>query len=202
MNFRFTIGRKILLGFGALIFFVLIAFSLTLYTIRQGREINDKIANLNEPSINALQEMKLLITNSETLIDNWISTSGSSEDKPKLKILISDGYQAKKDSIQKYYGAWSDSAHKLADSIFYYCNELWLMHRSVMEQLSDVSSYNDPSILFPIQDMITGKDGEIKQHTALINNRLDKLIMMQYQAAQSDRAKMLASFKTLSLVVK
>ena len=30
MKFRFTIGRKILLGFGALIFLVLLAFSLTL----------------------------------------------------------------------------------------------------------------------------------------------------------------------------
>ena len=81
MKFRFTIGRKILLGFGILIFMVAVAFTLTLFTLTRSREINDKIARIYTPSIIALQEMKLLITNSQLLITNWINVPGASSDK-------------------------------------------------------------------------------------------------------------------------
>lgn len=201
MNFRFTIGRKILLGFGLLIFLVAIAFSLTLLTIFRSREINDKIARTYTPSIIALQEMKLLVNNSELLITKWVNVPGSSEDKPKLKLLISDDYAAKRDTIKKLYAGWTPENRKLADSIFIYCDQLWLMHGTVMEDLSTVTNYNDPSFFLPSQSMILDNDGAIRVRTKIIKSKLDELIALQYTEADNKRKEMLESFQTLQFVV-
>ncbi len=201
MKFRFTIGRKILLGFGILIFLVLLAFSLTLVTIRQSRQINDKIAKLYTPSVDALQEMRLLITNSRTLINNWINIPGASEDKPRLANLIKVDYPAQRAKIKALSGGWSASDRILADSIFYECDALWILHKDVMEQMADIPSYNDPSIKLPIQSMVLDNDGEIRVQTKNILNRLDLLIDHQYSAAKAKREEMLESFQTLQFVV-
>ncbi|MBI3511483.1 MAG: SpoIIE family protein phosphatase [Bacteroidetes bacterium] len=201
MKFRFSIGRKILLGFGVLIFLVLIAFLLTLITIFRSREINDKIAKTYTPSIIALQEMKLLITNSELLVTNWINVPGSSEDKPKLKLLITDDYSEKRSNITKLYSGWTPDNKKNADSIFIYCDQLWLMVRNVMDDLSSVPRYNDPSFFLPNQSMVLDNDGAIRVRIKIIKGKLDGLIKSQYAAADDKRQEMLESFQTLQLVV-
>src|SRR3989344_2979717 len=97
MNFRFSIGAKILLGFGVLIILVTVAFFLTLFTIRESREINDTIAKLYTPSVDALQEMRLVITRSKTYMTTWVNVPGPSEDKVKVKKLIQKEYPDVKD---------------------------------------------------------------------------------------------------------
>ncbi|HEU4717685.1 MAG TPA: hypothetical protein VFU15_07620, partial [Bacteroidia bacterium] len=201
MKFRFSIGRKILLGFAALILLVLIAFSLTLRTIRQSREINDTIAKLYTPSVDSLQEMRLLITNSKALINNWISVPGPSDDKPKLKILLDQEYPQLKKRITHLSLGWSDTDRVLVDSIFVDCEALWVMHRNVMNNLSDVKSYNDPGIMFDVQSSVLDNDGVIVVQTKHILARLDKLKGLVNIAAAQKRDEMLASFQRLQFVV-
>jgi serine phosphatase RsbU (regulator of sigma subunit)/HAMP domain-containing protein len=204
MKFRFTIGRKILLGFGVLIFLVAIAFSLTLVTIFQSRAINQKIERLYTPSVDALQETRMLIANSKTLINNWINVPGASIDKSRLKLLIDQDYpkqEKKLKDIMNQPDGWSVKDKQKADSIFIECNALWLLHKDVMDQLSDISYYNDPSIKLPIQSMVLDEDGEIVVQTRNILDRLDQLIDSQYSAAQAKRKEMLESFQTLQFVV-
>lgn len=201
MNFRFTIGRKILLGFGALIFLVAIAFTLTLFTIFQSRQINDKIANLYTPSVEALNDMQLLITNSKTMINNWINVPGASEDKPALKLLIEDGYPAVRKHIETLSSQWAPEDQKQADSIFYECDALWIMHKDVMSQLNDIESYNDPLTFFDAKSRVLDNDGVILVQTKKILKKLDELKNRQNAAAKAKREEMLESFRTLQFVV-
>jgi serine phosphatase RsbU (regulator of sigma subunit)/HAMP domain-containing protein len=204
MKFRYTIGRKILLGFGLLIFLVTIAFLLTLITIFRGREINNKIERLYTPSVDALQEMRLLITNSKTLVNNWINIPGASEDKPRLKLLIEEEYPVLRGKIKALANqpdGWSADDKKLSDSILIECESLWIMHKDVMDQLSSIDDYNDPTMKFLVQSTVLDNDGAIRVQTKQILNRLDQLILRQYSAAQSARIEMLESFRTLQFVV-
>ncbi|MEK6616639.1 MAG: histidine kinase, partial [Bacteroidota bacterium] len=85
MAFRFTIGRKIATGFGTLIFLTFVAFGLTLITLTKSRQINDKITTLYTPSVNALQELNILVIRSKMLISNWVNIQQEDhEDKEKL----------------------------------------------------------------------------------------------------------------------
>jgi serine phosphatase RsbU (regulator of sigma subunit) len=202
MNFRFTIGRKILLGFGALIFLVLLAFSLTLVTIRQGREINDKIANLYTPSVDRLQEMRLMITRSKMLLTNWVKIEKEeSQDKKKLKNLINVEYPKIKKEIQTLSTGWEQKDSELIKYIFGSCDSLWLMHHEVMNELSTFEDYKDATKVFVIEPRVLDEDGDITVRTRDISDLLDNLIRRQYDAAAAKREEMLQSFKTLSFVV-
>ena len=201
MGFRFTIGRKILVGFGVLIFLVLLAFSLTLITIRKSREINDKITNLYNPSVSALQDMYVLVLQSNTLINNWINTPASSSDKPKLKFLIKFDYPSQRRIIDTLSKGWSQADRQLCDSIFNDCDRLWVLDREVMVNLDNVDGYNDASIFLLCQSDVLDNDGVIKVKINTILNNLNNLIGIQNEAAQKKRNEMLASFKTLSMAV-
>jgi serine phosphatase RsbU (regulator of sigma subunit)/HAMP domain-containing protein len=201
MNFRFSIGRKILLGFGVLIFLVAVAFTLTLITIFQSRDVNDKIANLYTPSIEQLNEAQLLITNSKTMINNWINVPGASEDKPALKILIVEKYPALEKRIHELAPGWSKQDHQLADSIFEDCGVLWVMHNDVMDQLNNIESYNDPTIFFDVKSRVLDNDGVILVQTKKILKRLEELKDHQNAEANAKREEMLESFQTLQFVV-
>jgi serine phosphatase RsbU (regulator of sigma subunit) len=201
MKMRFNIGYKILLGFGVLIILMLLAFSLTLSTIKQSREVNDKIANLYTPSVDALQEMRLMISRSKMLITNWVLVQGSSADKPKLKKLIEKEFPVIKSKITPLEAEWSVSEKSLADSIFTDCDGLWILHRDVMQQLNSFETYDDPSVVFVVQSMILDEDGEIAAQTRDISDKLDRLIERQYTAATAARDEMLNSFQQLQNVV-
>ena len=201
MKFRFTIGRKILLGFGALIFLVLLAFSLTLVTIRKSGEINDKIANLYTPSVDKLQEMRLMITRSKMYLTNWVNIQTSSQDKDKLKRLIDEEYPNMKKDIQTLSKGWSQKDSALIKYIFISCDSLWIMHHQVMNDLNSFDSYDDPSIVFLTKPRVLDEDGDITVQTRNISDLLDHLIRRQYDAASAKRTEMLESFQTLSFVV-
>jgi serine phosphatase RsbU (regulator of sigma subunit)/HAMP domain-containing protein len=201
MNFRFTIGRKIILGFSVLIFLTLLAFALTLFTIRQSREINDKIARLYTPSIDALQDSRLLITRSKLLVSNWVNIQGQSDDKTRLRTLIDSSYLELKNRFTTLTPQWEKKDRNEMDSIFSECEALWLMHRQVIDQLGKFDNYEDPNIFFPMRSMVLDEDGEITVQTRVISERLDRLINAQYKAAGATRTKMLKSFEQLQIVV-
>lgn len=201
MNFRFSIGAKILLGFGVLIVLVLVAFSLTLATIRESREINDKIAKLYTPSVDALQEMRLVITRSKTYMTTWVNVPGPSEDKVKVVNLIKTEYPEVKNGITALSQGWSANDRELIGFIFAKCDSLWMMDNQVMSDLGAFESYDDPSIVFLTRPRVLDEDGDITMATRAISDLLDNLIQRQYDAASGKRTEMLAAFQQLQIVV-
>lgn len=201
MNFRFSIGAKILLGFGVLIILVTVAFFLTLFTIRQSREINDKIAKLYTPSVDALQEMRLVITRSKMYMTTWVNVPGPSEDKTKVLFLINTEYPKVKERISDLSKGWSTNDSALAAYIFLKCDTLWMMDNQVMQDLGAFESYDDPSIVFLARPRVLDEDGDITMATRAISDLLDNLIKRQYDAAAEKRTEMLDSFQQLQVVV-
>jgi serine phosphatase RsbU (regulator of sigma subunit)/HAMP domain-containing protein len=201
MNFRFSIGAKILLGFGVLILLVTIAFFLTLFTIRESREINDTIAKLYTPSVDALQEMRLVITRSKTYMTTWVNVPGPSEDKVKVKNLIGTEYPDVRNRINTLSEGWNVNDRELIKYIFLKCDTLWMMDNQVMDDLGSFESYDDPSIVFMARPRVLDEDGDITDATRQISDLLDNLIQKQYDAASTKRMEMLDSFRQLQIVV-
>lgn len=201
MKVRFSIGAKILLGFSVLILLVAIAFTLTLVTIRESREINAKIANLYTPSVDSLQEMRLVITRSKTYMTTWVNVPGPSEDKVKVKRLIEQEYPAVKNGILKLSEGWSDNDRQMINFIFAKCDSLWMMDNEVMFDLGTLEAYNDPMIVFLSRPRVLDEDGDITMATRAISDLLDNLIQRQYDAAAEKRTEMLEAFRQLQIVV-
>lgn len=201
MKFRFTIGRKIGLGFGVLIFLTLVAFILTIFTLKEAKDKNDKITQIYSPSVSALEELNLLVVRSKMLISNWVNTPKDSEDKAKLKNLIFDEYPSLKERVNKLAVHWSQDEKNSIASIFSLIDRLLNNHVSIMGQLKTFQDYQDPSILFLVKPTVEDQDGEINQETRIILNELSILIDHQQENAAEKSNEMLASFKRLETVV-
>ncbi|MFI5163752.1 MAG: SpoIIE family protein phosphatase [Bacteroidia bacterium] len=201
MAFRLTVGRKIGLGFGSLIFLTFIAFGLTLITLTKSREINDKITNLYTPSVSALQELNILVVRSKMLIANWINVHIESEDKDKLKKLIKEEYPELKKRVNELATEWNKDDKESITSIFTLLDGLVADHEFIMKQLNSFDSYEDVGLFFEVKNMVEDADGEVNDKTRHVLNNLSDLIVQQQAQSKQKNKEMLDSFSLLQEVV-
>jgi len=210
MKFRFSIGRKISLGFAILIILTLIGFGATLLTLKTSSNINREITQLYTPSVGALRELSLMVVRSKMLIENWLHTPKDSEDKGKLKKLLQGEYPELKDHIlnlaynktkEVNLPEWNDSAKAEIMAILSLSEKLWDAQRDVMSQLNSFDSYQDAMLTMTNQNEVEDVDGSINVETRLILTKLDALIARQQKSATDKSEEMRYSFQNLQTVV-
>ncbi|HET7818233.1 MAG TPA: SpoIIE family protein phosphatase, partial [Bacteroidia bacterium] len=201
MAFRFTIERKILLGFGSLIVLTFIAFGLTLITLTESKRINDKITNLYTPSVGVLEELNLLVIRSKMYISSWVNAPIESEDKEKLKLLIKKEYPELKERINILANEWSNEDKEIIKTIFSLFDDLTTAHQYIMGQLSTFESYREPVVFFEVKNMVEDADGKVNEKTRKILNNLTALINHQHKQAIQKNKEMLDSFELLQKIV-
>lgn len=198
MAFRFTIAKKIGTGFGVLLFFLVIVFYTTYTTLNASIDINDKITDVNNPSVASLEELKLMTVRSKMLIFNWayIPSQSTHPDKQKLIRLIERKYPYLIKKVKKLSINWDKADQDRIKVVFEKLAELFEMHREVMTLLPDFESYDDPTSVFPAKFYI-GDDGEIFIKTSEILFELDDLISNQKFHTGSATEVMQSSFNDL-----
>lgn len=202
MAFRFTIGKKIGAGFGALIFFMIIVFYTTYTTLNSSIEINDNISEINNPSLASLEELKLLTIRSKMLIFIWADTKLTDHpDKDKLKLLIGHSYPKLKSKIATLSVNWSKKDINKVKNVFNDIHELFEIHQEVMATLPDFDSYDNTQNLF-MADFHVGDNGDIHLKTSEILFQLDNLINSQKFQTLGKTSKMQHSFNSLKSLAK
>ena len=91
MSFRFTIGKRIGLGFGLLILFIFIIISFIYFAVtssnesfKSSEEISKKISEVYEPSIKSVGELKENVRKSKNLIKLWATIPSKENSKEKV----------------------------------------------------------------------------------------------------------------------
>lgn len=188
MNFRFTIGRKIGTGFGVLIFFIVVVFSVTINTVNNGnktfersRTLNDKITNLYDPSIKKLTTLSESVSESKRLIQNWVN-SPSREDNPekiKLKRLVNHVIPRTLDTLNSLEKEWNnDTESAIFKKAQINLDTLFTHYDTIIKTLPDMQSYDDPIKLFTARDLVV-PNGKIDVKSKQISDYLDDLINRQ-----------------------
>jgi len=200
-SFRFTIGRKIGIGFGILITLTLLNFIATYFTLHQSKKINDEITQVNTPSVNALEDLNLLILRSRMYVSNWvfIQSDENNLDKKRLSTLIRQEYPEVKARIQALSVNWEKKEKQSVDSIFIHIEELFKMHTHVMSLLNSFTSYEDPLVLFEARSMV--EEGDIHLKTELILTRLSIVVDNQNKNTNIVSDQMQFAFTVLQTVV-
>ncbi|MFI5151398.1 MAG: SpoIIE family protein phosphatase [Bacteroidia bacterium] len=210
MNFRFSIGRKIGMGFAILIVLTLIGFGATLLTLKKSSQINKEINQMYTPSVSALQELNILVVRSKMLVENWLHTPKDGEDKGKLKKLLQREYPELKETIlslaynrrkEPNLPEWGDNEKAEIMTIFSLTDKLWDAHREVMTQLNSFDSYQDAMIVLTNKNEVEDVDGGINVKTRIIMSRLDSLIAHYQQTENGKSEEMRSSFQNLQSVV-
>ena len=203
MKLRLTISRRISLGFGILLFSMVIVFYSTYTTLSNSTTANDKITTINRPSVSSLEALKLLVVRSKMLIFNWayIPSQTDHPDKEKLTQLAQKTYPELVNQIEQLSTNWTPSEEEEINQILEKIEQLFAIHQEVMELLPNFESYDDPASVFPAQFYMQD-DGEIFIKTREILDDLNILIEKKRMQTNNETAIMQSSFGFLSQLMR
>ncbi len=202
MKFRFSIGRKIGIGFAILILLTMSAFVVTQLTIDESRKINDKINDVYAPSVSKLETFNLMLVRSKMLILKWVYFQCGNEvaEKRELRTLINDSYPKLKQELLGISTKWDKEEQDALIRIFKITDDLKANHEVIINSLNSFESYNDASILLTAQNSV--EENEIDQGTKNAIKELGKLIDIERKNSRKISDDMLASFSFLQTIVR
>jgi serine phosphatase RsbU (regulator of sigma subunit)/HAMP domain-containing protein len=202
MKFRLTISRRIALGFGLFILVVAVLFLITTNTLRQSREINNRINNQFVPSLSTLQELDNHLMRSQDLIRQWTFVQRLDEDQQRLELIqLTDKIiPAQLYKLQQNALSWSDADKKLHEALALNVRSLLTDYKEIRKLLPTFESYQDPFVTMEAEQLML-EGGRIPVAYAQIRKSIDELITHQQQYMNSDIALMNHSFDQLRMLL-
>lgn len=202
MKLRFTISRRITLGFGLFILVVAILFLITTSTLRQSREINQRINENFVPSLYALQELDNRLMRSQDLARQWAFVQRLEDDKERKELiqLIDKTIPAQLYKLNECALSWNDTDKKLHQSLVKNIRNIISSYTEIRGLLPSFESYSDPVATMEAETFFL-EGGSIPETYAAIRSEIDQLIQHQQQYMNSDIALMNNSFDQLKMLL-
>ena len=201
MAFRFTIGRRIGLGFAIFILLTIVAFIATVVTVRASKKRTETVVGQVTPSVAALKELNLLLQRSHTDISKWFYNSSFNDVdfRNELQNMIQTEYPKKKNDLLLLSKSWSPEEKKQLKIIFTRIETLFSVYQTdIMEQLNSIEAYNDANILMLAR--LPYEDSEI--NIKIIYKNLTHLIETKQDVANTEVRAMFKSFNFLNSFVE
>ena len=167
MKLKFTIGRRLGLGFGAILFFTIVAFLFTLKTLNESKKKVDQITVVYIPSVNYLKELNSLVLRSKILITNWVYTQNQDPSKDSLKGLLSNNYPRLKEQIHTISAKWDAAEQDSMQIIFSNIDDLFNKNKAIMMSLNSFESYDDAETSFLTKNSVQDQSGDIYVQTEI-----------------------------------
>ncbi|OFX19257.1 MAG: hypothetical protein A2041_06345 [Bacteroidetes bacterium GWA2_31_9b] len=196
MQLKFSISRKLIIGFGVLIILSIASSALTYRILTQNQELNNKINKLNNPSIQYLNELYSIVEESKLLIKNWVFIEKHSDTKDKLRIIniYKKDFPQLELQIAQLKVNWEKKDQETFDKIILSIKDtLFPQHQLIMSALNSFESYNDPMVLFEIEPMVT-EGGETILITDSILKNLKELLNIKKNENSEVYKQMTSSF--------
>ena len=156
MAVRFTIRNRLFAGFSFLIITALLLVLLMANTIFNAVQYNYKIANIYAPSVNELERLDQLLTQSQSYISIWaLVQSKDTQQKRNLSRLLEVDYPEIKKNINKLAYDWESDDVELLQKIYREINEVFVGdYESIMNSFTSFRSYNDAFLYFANSEMV------------------------------------------------
>jgi methyl-accepting chemotaxis protein len=158
-NIKLTIAGKMSLGYGVLVFGIVVFVVLTAITIRKNAKLNEEITTIYMPSENNLVELSNIVTNSKMLIKNWVFVERKQDtpDKLRLKKIQDEDYPRVKAALDQLSTSskWDKEEVELYQKVTKTLSDsLFAKQKEIMIRLSDFTSYDDPMVVFEINPLV------------------------------------------------
>jgi serine phosphatase RsbU (regulator of sigma subunit) len=191
MRFRFTIGRRIGLGFAIFILLTVLAFILTVITLNESKRRTETVVGQVSPSVAELKELNLLLQRSHTNVSKWFYNKSFNDldFREELKRIIQEEYPKKKRILHAYSKLWSREEKETVKIIFQRIESLFRGYQNdIMNQLTSTEAYEDPSIYFLAKVPFEDSEIRIKEIYKLLND-----LIAHKQAFAKDQVKQMFS---------
>ena len=203
MQVKFSISRKLIIGFGIVIILSLISSISTFRILTKNQNLNNRINELNSPSIQYLNQLNSIVEESKLLIKNWVFIEKHANTKDKLRIvnihkevfpkLVIDISRLKTQWAKREQVAYDNIISSIKDSLF-------TQHQLIMSSLNTFDSYDDPMIIFEIEPMVS-EGGETIIITDRILEKLKELISIKENENKEVYEDMKSSFNFFKIFV-
>ncbi|MFZ1659848.1 MAG: SpoIIE family protein phosphatase, partial [Flavobacteriales bacterium] len=202
MRFRWTIGRRISMGFGLFIFFAIMVLVLTNNTLMSTRALNNQIGNVYAPSVDGVVRLRNLVVNARTLVKHWalVESIPDAPEKTALQKISEKDLPLLMDRIDTLQGGWDKNEVALMSRAFADMSTLFEMHDNVKRLLPDFESYQDPVAYFNAKDLAE-EGGALDRQTEKVLNDLDALANALDAKRKTLRMEMIRSFDSLRFLV-
>ena len=170
---KLSIGKRLLLGFGGLLFIVLIFGIYIIVSSQKNKKVSKKIMNIYTPSKTLLNKYYNTIDNSKMLIKSWvfIDKIPKTHDKLRLINLHDSIFPALINELEKLKKSWNAEDIKLADKITIQVKDtLFVQHKKIMKLLSNFEAYDSPEVVFEAQPAVEAGGDVILMTMKILNN--------------------------------
>ncbi len=197
-KFRFTIGRRIGLGFGLLILLTIVIFILIFLNVTASNDANEesnrlkkKIEEVYTPSLQTLNEIKTQVLESKKLITIWVKSESRDDDKDKVRLryLVDEEIPKELEFIRELRSSWDNETEKeisimleaQLDSLF----EMYMVVRTNLAQMEDYSDF----IRYAEADNVIASGGKMDVISKKIQDNLSDLIRRHESSERKATAK-------------
>lgn len=195
MSVRFTIRNRLFVGFSFLIVTALMLVLLMANTIYNAVQYNYAIANIYAPSVNELERLDQVMSQSQSYITLWaLVQSKDTQQKRNLNRLLEEEYPDIKININKLAYEWDENDRDLLQKIYREINVVFDNYEIVMNSFNSFQSYNEAFLYFTNSEMV--EDGgnidvgvknirrdikTLKTRYYKKTNEIDRLVTSEYE---------------------
>jgi PAS domain S-box-containing protein len=197
-NWRFTISKKMLLGFILLISIFAANAAYSIFTIRNSEQITRHNQEVVDPSVNSLNEFRHMVTRSKMLITNWVYMFGNTSDQQKLDNLHRLEYPELRQRISRLADKWPDSQQRaeMASILKNFEQALTTQKEEIMNNLTSFEDYEDSMVKFMAEDNLSSM---ILPQLDAVEASLEKLAKAKMEEKMQADENQISSFEQLSL---
>ena len=201
MKFKFTIGRRIGIGFAIFIIATMVAFILTIITLNDSKTRTETVVSQITPSVADLKEINLLLQRSHTDISKWFYNKSFNdvEFRTELERIIKKDYPTKKNHLIVLSAIWTPNENQKLKVIFNQIEALFVVYEEdIMQQLSTADAYEDPNIYMMARLPFEDSETSIQA----IYKNLNDLISIKQKFAELEIKTMFSSLDFLKRFVQ
>lgn len=204
MGLRFTIGRKLGLGFGVLLLAIIANGLVTYFTLDKTNNLREKISEIYTPSISKLKDLNTLVIRSKSLTITWLEDDSPVEDqeqKKELQAIHQIAYPSLKKELKKLTKKWDTNDERKFESVLEKIDSLSEKQHEIMNKFRTEDDYYFPSdnvaIRFDLRNQFSQEGGEFFKMIDEIKSELNLTISAQQDYANQYSVEMEEEFKTL-----
>ncbi|MCU0430457.1 MAG: PAS domain S-box protein [Cytophagaceae bacterium] len=198
MKLRQSIKYKIGAGFAILIFLFVVNAVVSIYVLNNNRRLTNEISTIVDPSIEAINELNLLINKSKMFSTNWVFMKANEADKEALKKLLRKEFPELQKQIMELSLNWDSSQSREIKVILNDFEKLIASEEEIMSLLTKFEDYEDGSILFMAQDVV---ESQVLPQSAALFTKLNRLVDLKKKEKLSYEVDLVESSDSLKLSV-
>lgn len=200
---RFTVGRKIGLGFTIIGFLILVVFGITLNTVKEAKstldgsiESNKVYTEIGQPTVESLAKLKESVLSVSTNVNNWVFNDTKDESSKKLLISLIESDVPKilsgLDTITKLWDQNEVEDLEMYAGIKKDITYLFeVIDEYILNVLVDLESRLDPTNAFIAQNALSD---EVEPTVQSLLTSLEELLERKNKETSDQKKEMTSSF--------